>query len=64
MIIVFNFRAQPSWILCRHCVALLFQTKEPWLSNNSGNEISDVMKSKMGRAGNLKAEISSVYYYY
>ena len=27
----------PSWSLWRYCVALLFQTKEPQLSNNGGN---------------------------
>ena len=57
------FRALPSWILWRHCIALLFQTKESHLSNNRGNAVTS-WNPRWRRAGNLKAEISSVYYYY
>ena len=57
-----SFCTLPSWILWCHWVDLLFQTKEPQLSNNTGNAVTS-WNPRWRPTGNLKAKISSVYYY-
>ena len=57
------FRVLQSWTLLRHCIVLLFQTKEPQLFNNRGNTVTS-WNPRWRQAGNLKAEVSSFYFYY
>ena len=54
MIIAFIFHGLPSWILWCHCIALLFQTKEPQLSNNRGNAVMS-WNPRWQHAGNFKS---------
>ena len=51
-----NFPAPEYWISRRNTVALLFNTKEPLLTDNSGNSMTS-QNLKWRRMGNLKAKI-------